>query len=87
VHRLGVPRPLRRTLASTNVSESACSVVETVGRNGKRGRPGDPAERWVGSGWVVAEAKVRRVKGDPQIPLWRTALQNAAEKKAVAQTA
>jgi putative transposase len=33
VHRLRVPTQLRRTLASTNVIESAFSIVETVCRN------------------------------------------------------
>jgi transposase-like protein len=36
VHRLRVPAQLRRTLASTNVIESAFSIVETVSRNVKR---------------------------------------------------
>jgi len=39
--RLRVPETLRRTLASTNLIESAFSVVETVCRNVKRRRPGD----------------------------------------------
>ena len=41
VHRLHVPDQLRRTLASTNVIESAFSIVETVCRNVKRWRNGD----------------------------------------------
>jgi transposase-like protein len=36
VHRLRVPAKLRRTLASTNVIESAFSIVEMVCRNVKR---------------------------------------------------
>ena len=54
-HRLGVPDQLRRTLACTNVIESAFSIVETVCRNVKRWRDGDQIERWVGSGLLVAE--------------------------------
>lgn len=42
MHRLRVPAPLRRTLASTNVIESALSIVETVCRNVKRWRAGGP---------------------------------------------
>ena len=42
VHRLRVPAKLRRTLASTNVIESAFSIVETVCRNVKRWRAGRP---------------------------------------------
>jgi len=68
VHRLGVPETLRRTLANTNLIESAFSVVETVCRNVKRWRPGDQAERWVGSGLLFAESKFRRVRGYREIP-------------------
>src|SRR5258708_24844962 len=38
VHRLGVPTSLRKTLSSTNLIESAFSVVETVCQNVKRWR-------------------------------------------------
>ena len=50
VHRLHVPVKLRKTLASTNVIESAFSIVERVCRNVKRWHGGDQRERWVGSG-------------------------------------
>jgi hypothetical protein len=63
VHRLRVPAQLRRTLASTNVIESAFSIVETVCRNVKRWRAGDHIERWVGSGLLVAERQFRKVQG------------------------
>src|SRR5271165_367238 len=39
VHRLHVPPQLRKTLASTNVIESAFSIVERVCSNVKRGMP------------------------------------------------
>ncbi|MFI5117037.1 MAG: hypothetical protein ACHP8B_10095 [Terriglobales bacterium] len=44
VHRLPVPAKLRRTLASTNVVESAFSIVETVCCNVKRWPDGDRIE-------------------------------------------
>ena len=69
VHRLQVPPQLRKTLASTNVIESAFSVVEKVCANVKRWHPGDQRERWVGSGLLVAEKHFRRVKGHNLIPL------------------
>ena len=50
MHRLRVPAQLRRTLASTNVIESAFSIVETVCRNVKRWRTGDHIERWFAGG-------------------------------------
>jgi putative transposase len=69
VHRLQVPPLLRQTLASTNVIESAFSIVEKVCANVKRWHPGDQRERWVGSGLLVAEKQFRRVKGHKLIPL------------------
>jgi transposase-like protein len=84
VHRLRVPLKLRRTLASTNVIESAFSIVETVCRNVKRWRAGDQIERWVGSGLLVAERQFRKVQGYREIPSLLTSLANAGVKKAVA---
>ena len=69
VHRLRVPPQLRLTLASTNIIESAFSIVERVCLNVKRWHGGDQRERWVGSGLLVAEKQFRRVKGHKQIPL------------------
>jgi putative transposase len=85
VHRLRMPAQLRRTLASTNVIESAFSIVETVCRNVKRWRPGDHIERWVGSGLLVAERQFRKVQGYRQIPALLTALALAVSKKGVAE--
>jgi putative transposase len=68
VHKLHVPEQLRKTLASTNLIESAFSIVETVCRNVKRWHGGDQRERWVGSGLLVAERQFRRVRGHKQIP-------------------
>lgn len=68
VHRLHVPQQLRMTLASTNIIESAFSIVETVCRNVKRWHGGDQRERWIGSGLLLAERQFRRVRGHKQIP-------------------
>ena len=68
VHRLRVPPQLRKTLACTNIIESAFSIVESVCRNVKRWHDGDQRERWVGSGLLVAEKQFRRVQGYKQIP-------------------
>ena len=56
------------TLASTNVIESAFSIVETVCRNVKRWHGGDQRERWIGSGLLIAQKQFRRVRGHKQIP-------------------
>jgi len=69
VHRLHLPMQLRKTMASTNVIESAFSIVEQVCRNVKRWHGGDQRERWVGSGLLVAEKQFRRVQGYKQIPM------------------
>ena len=68
VHRLRLPLQLRKTMASTNVIESAFSIVEQVCRNVKRWHGGDQRERWVGSGLLVAEKQFRRVQGYKQLP-------------------
>jgi len=67
VHRLRVPLQLRKTLASTNVIESAFSIVERVCSNVKRWHGGDQRERWVGSGLLLAQKQFRRVQGHKQI--------------------
>jgi transposase-like protein len=68
VHRLQIPAQLRKSLASTNVIESAFSIVERVCSNVKRWHGGDQRERWVGSGLLVAEKQFRRIQGYKQIP-------------------
>jgi putative transposase len=68
VHRLHVPMQLRKTLSSTNVIESALSIVEQVCKNVKRWHGGDQRERWVGSGLLVAQRQFRKVTGHKQIP-------------------
>ena len=83
VHKLRVPASLRKTLASTNVIESAFSIVEMICRNVKRWRGGDHLERWVGSALLVAEKKFRRVRGYQQIPQLLRALTAPLSKKGV----
>lgn len=87
VHKLRVPDQLRRTLACTNVIESAFSIVETVCRNVKRWRDGDQIERWVGSGLLVAEQQFRKVIGFRQIPLLLSSMANTVSHKPIAKKA
>jgi len=68
LHRLKVPVELWKTLRSTNVIESAFSIVRVVCRNVKRWRPGNQIERWIGSGLVVAEKQFRRIDGYRALP-------------------
>jgi putative transposase len=81
VHRLHIPMQLRKTLASTNVIESAFSIVEQVCKNVKRWHGGDQRERWVGSGLLVAQKQFRRVTGYKQIPALITELEALAPSK------
>jgi putative transposase len=81
VHRLHVPPQLRKTLASTNVIESAFSIVEQVCKNVKRWHGGDQRERWVGSGLLVAEKQFRRIIGHKQIPALLTELEAVSSSK------
>ena len=84
VHRLHIPMQLRKTLASTNVIESAFSTVERVCRNVKRWHDGDHRERWVGSGLLVAQKQFRRIIGYKQIPALIRELETLApSRKAV----
>jgi hypothetical protein len=80
VLKLHVPEQLRKTLASTNLIESAFAIVETVCR--KHG--GDQRERWVGSGLLVAERQFRRVRGHKQIPALIKVLESLKPPKHVA---
>jgi len=81
VHRLRIPPQLRKTLACTNVIESAFSIVERVCRNVKRWHDGDQRERWAGSGLLVAEKQFRRIQGYKQIPNLLRALAALAPSK------
>jgi putative transposase len=67
VIRLGVPEKLRRTLASTNVIESALSVTRVLTARVKRWRDGDMRQRWCAAGLMRAEEKFRRVCGYQQM--------------------
>ena len=81
MHRLHVPMQLRKTLASTNVIESAFSIVEQVCKNVKRWHGGDQRERWVGSGLLVAQKQFRRITGHKQIPALIRELEALAPSK------
>jgi transposase-like protein len=85
VHRLHVPELLRKSLASTNIIESAFSVAEDLCRRVKRWREGDHRERWAGSALLLAESKFRRLKGYREIPKLLTALADYGIKKKLAR--
>jgi putative transposase len=87
VHTLRVPELLRKSLASTNIIESAFSVAEELCRRVKRWRAGDHRQRWAGSALLLAESKFRRVRGYKEIPALLTALADYSIKKGLAMKA
>jgi len=84
VQRLRVPEWLRKSLASTNVIESAFSVAEKLCRRVKRSWEGDHRERWAGSALLLAESKFRRLRGYREIPALLTNLADHGVKKGLA---
>jgi len=76
VHRLGVTGALRKTLATTNPSESANDIVKSNARRVKRWYGSSMVLRWAGTGLLKAEAQFRRVGGHKQMKLLVTALEN-----------
>jgi len=63
VHRLKVPALLRKTLLSTNPSESLCSLVRHSERNITRSRGSAMLQRWLGTVLLYCEQQFKRVKG------------------------
>ena len=84
--RLGVHADLRKTLESTNVIESAFSVVERVTGRVKRWRPGDMRWRWCVAGLLHAEQHFRRVDGYRHIAALLAALERTASQAEVDET-
>lgn len=74
LHRLDLPDPLRKSLQSTNLIESALSVAAHVTRRVKRWRGGDMRLRWSAAGLMEAEKKFRRIRGFKVMPKLLTAL-------------
>ena len=63
VHRLHMPPQLRKSLASTNIIESAFAIVERVCSNVKRWHGGDQRERWVGQAYWWPRSNSVRIQG------------------------
>ena len=67
LHRLQVPKLLRKTLHSTNPIEATFSQVRKAERNILRYRKSKMSRRWLGSCLLYAETQFRRVKGHEAI--------------------
>jgi transposase-like protein len=63
LHRLQVPKLLRKTLHSTNPIEAVFSQVRRAEGNLFRYRGSKMSQRWLGSCLLYAETQFRRVKG------------------------
>jgi putative transposase len=74
VIRLGLPLPLRRSLACTNIIENMLGTVRRVCRNVKRWRNASMALRWTAAAMQEAAKGFRRLKACKQLPLLRAAL-------------
>ena len=83
VNRLGLPTPLRRSLACTNSIENMMGTVRRVSRNVKRWRNAAMALRWTAAGMMEAAKGFRRLKAYRQLPLLRAALVAHANKQIV----
>ena len=74
VSRLGLPLPLRRSLACTNIVENMNGTIRRVCRNVKRWRDAKMALRWTAAGMMEAAKGFRRLKACKQLPALRAAL-------------
>jgi transposase-like protein len=83
VNRLGLPAPLRRSLACTNSIENMMGTVRRVSRNVKRWRNAAMALRWTAAGMMEAAKGFRRLKAYRHLPVLRAALVDHASKHAV----
>ena len=63
VNKLGLPEIMHQSFSTSNLIESAFSVVRDVTQNVKRWQGGDHVQRWAAAGLLFAERKFRRVKG------------------------
>lgn len=63
INELGVPAPLVRCLATTNIIESPFGTMQKPMRRVKRWRDGTMVLRWVATSFLAAEKTFRRIMG------------------------
>lgn len=76
LHRLGIKGTLRRSLSTTNSIESVFSTARFLTRNVKRWRKQEQMERWLASGLLEAESRLRKIPGYTQLKQLKQALRN-----------
>jgi transposase-like protein len=84
INRLGLPKILRRCLASTNVIESPYSGVRDKTRRVKRWRDGQMALRWTASALLSIEKRTRRIMGYQQLWILQAYLNELEEQDSIA---
>jgi transposase-like protein len=80
LHRLEITGVLRRSLYTTNCIESVFSSARYYSRNVKRWRNEQQMQRWLASGLLEAEKRLKRAPGYTQLPKLKAALR--MQKKA-----
>jgi len=78
VMRLGLPKTLQRSFATTNAIENMNGSLRRIARNVKRWRNEGMIRRWVALGIAEAARGFRRVKGHKDMPSLAAALRNTA---------
>jgi putative transposase len=75
VHRLGVPKGLRKTLKTTNVIESVLALVSQKTDKIDYWKNSDQKQRWVATALLDIEGRLNRVNGYRHLKSLRIALQ------------
>ena len=79
--RLGLPKELRKSLASTNIMESVNVVIARGSRNVTRWRNASMGLRWTAAGMLMAQRRFRRVNGHIYLPKLADALDRIYEER------
>ena len=82
LHRLKVPEVLWQHFATTNIIESLFAHPRRIMRNVKRWRANtNQASRWIATGLIHSERRMRSIKGCKSMPVLRTVLEEEALRK------
>lgn len=87
VHRLSVGNELRRSLCTTNIIESMFSMARRNNRNVKNWKDQKHIERWLVTGLLAAECRLRRVRGYRELKDLQRQLKESRQQKHNAEAA
>jgi transposase-like protein len=87
VQALGLPRELRRCLATTNLLDAAHSGTRGLLRRVSRWREGAMAERWVAAAMVETEKHFKKVHGYKQLWMLESNLKAWCDRRKTGNTA